>query len=194
MARYVYPVFGRLSVQAIDTGLVLKVIEPIWIAKTETANRVRGRIEAVLDWAAARGYRQSENPARWRGHLENLLPRKSRVAPVEHHPALPYAHIGTFMGELAAQKGLAARALEFVILTAARIGEAIGGLCHGNGRAAKRGVRGDQVSRCCDGVRPLRDRLGSEDPQRRSRNEMALEVEGVVNGSVHAQKALSGSG
>jgi len=126
MARYVYPVFGRLSVQAIDTGLVLKVIEPIWTAKTETANRVRGRIEAVLDWAAARGYRQGENPARWRGHLENLLPRRSRVAPVEHHPALPYAKIGAFMDELTAQKGIAARALEFVILTTARIGEAIG--------------------------------------------------------------------
>ena len=126
MARYVYPVFGRFSVQTIDTGLVLKVIEPIWTAKTETASRVRGRIEAVFDWAAARGYRQGENPARWRGHLENLLPRKSRVAPVEHHRALPYAQIGTFMGELRAQKGIAARALEFVILTAARTGEAIG--------------------------------------------------------------------
>jgi integrase len=126
MARYVYPVFGRLSVQAIDTGLVLKVIEPIWTAKTETASRVRGRIEAVLDWAAARGYRQGENPARWRGHLENLLPRKSRVAPVEHHRALPYAQIDTFTRELRAQKGIAARALEFVILTVARTGEAIG--------------------------------------------------------------------
>jgi integrase len=126
MTRFVYPIFGKLSVQAIDSGLVLKAIEPIWTAKTETASRVRGRIEAVLDWAAARGYRQGDNPARWRGHLENLLPKKSKIARVEHHQALPYAQIGTFMGELRAQKGIAARALEFLILTAARTGEAIG--------------------------------------------------------------------
>jgi integrase len=126
MTRFVYPVFGKLSVQAVDTGLVLKVIEPLWTVKTETASRVRGRIEAVLDWAEARGYRQGENPARWRGHLENLLPSKSRVVRVEHYQALPYIQIGTFMTELRAQKGIAARALEFVILTAARTSEAIG--------------------------------------------------------------------
>ena len=75
----------------VDTALVLKVLEPIWTAKPETASRVRGRIESVLDWAAARGYRQGENPARWRGHLDKLLPARSKVARVQHHPALPYA-------------------------------------------------------------------------------------------------------
>jgi integrase len=126
LQTYVYPVLGRLSVQAIDTGLVAKVIEPIWKTKTETASRVRGRIEAVLDWAAARGFRQGENPARWRGHLENLLPRKSKVAPVAHLAALPYTELPAFMAELRAQKGIAARALEFAILTAARTKEALG--------------------------------------------------------------------
>jgi integrase len=126
MARFIYPVFGTLSVQSIDTGLVLKVIEPLWTVKTETASRVRGRIEAVLDWAAARGYRQGDNPARWRGHLENLLPQKSKVARVEHHQALRYLQIGAFMAELGSQKGIAARALEFLILTASRTNEVLG--------------------------------------------------------------------
>ena len=87
---------------------------------------MRGRIESILDWATARGYRQGENPARWRGHLENLLPKRSKVRRVEHHAALPYAEIGAFMAELRAQEGVAARALEFAILTAARTGEVIG--------------------------------------------------------------------
>ena len=126
LAAYVYPIFGGLPVQAIDTGLVVKAIEPIWTTKPETASRVRGRIESVLDWAAARGYRQGENPARWRGHLENLLPKKSKVRRVEHHAALPYVEISAFMGELRGQEGVAARALAFAILTAARTGEVIG--------------------------------------------------------------------
>jgi integrase len=113
-------------VQAIDVGLVMKALEPIWNEKPETASRVRGRIESVLDWATARGYRQGENPARWRGHLENLLPKKSKVWRVEHHAALPYTEIGAFMAELREQDGTAARALEFAILTAARTGEVIG--------------------------------------------------------------------
>jgi integrase len=104
----------------------MRALEPIWTTKPETAGRVRGRIESVLDWAAARGYRQGENPARWRGHLENLLPKKSKVRRVEHHAALPYAEIGTFIAELQQQEGVAARALEFAILTAARTGEVIG--------------------------------------------------------------------
>ncbi|WP_414644580.1 tyrosine-type recombinase/integrase [Bradyrhizobium sp.] len=112
--------------QAIDTGLVMKAVEPIWTAKPETASRVRGRIEAVLDWAAARGHRQGENPARWRGHLENLLPKRSKVARVEHHAALPYRDLPGFVMELHQQEGVAARALEFTILTAARTGEVIG--------------------------------------------------------------------
>jgi integrase len=126
LTAYVYPVFGSLSVQAIDVGLVMKAIEPIWTVKPETASRVRGRIESVLDWATARGYRVGENPARWRGHLENLLPKKSKVRRVEHHAALPYAEIGGFMAGLRQQEGIAARALEFAILTAARSGEVLG--------------------------------------------------------------------
>jgi hypothetical protein len=93
LGTYVYPVFGSLPVQAVDVGLVMKAIEPIWTLKPETAGRVRGRIESVLDWATARGYRQGENPARWKGHLENLLPQKSKVRRVEHHAALPYAEL-----------------------------------------------------------------------------------------------------
>ena len=104
----------------------MKVLEPIWTEKPETASRVRGRIEAILDWATARGYRQGENPARWRGHIENLLPKKSKVRRVEHHAALPYPEISAFMVELRQQEGVAARALEFAILTAARTGEVIG--------------------------------------------------------------------
>jgi integrase len=126
LGAYVYPVFGALPVQAIDTALVTKAIEPIWPEKPETASRVRGRIEAILDWATARGYRAGENPARWRGHLDKLLPKKSKVRRVEHHAALPYIEIGNFLAELRQQKGLPACALEFAILTAARTSEAIG--------------------------------------------------------------------
>jgi hypothetical protein len=105
LATYVYPVFGLLPVQTIDVGLVMRAIEPIWAVKSETASRVRGR----LDWAKARGYRQGENPARWRGHLENLLPKKSKVRRVEHHAALPYGELADFMVELRQQEGIAAR-------------------------------------------------------------------------------------
>jgi len=126
LGAYVYPVFGALPVQAIDTALVTKAIEPIWTEKPETASRVRGRVESILDWATARGYRQGENPARWRGHLDKLLPKKTKVRRVEHHAALPYREIGAFMTELHRQEGFGARALQFAILTAARTGEAIG--------------------------------------------------------------------
>ena len=126
LGAYVYPAFGDLPVQAIDTALVTKAIEPIWAEKPETAGRVRGRIEAILNWAAARDYRQGENPARWRGHLDKLLPKKSKVRRVEHHAALPYVEIGAFLTDLRQQKGVAARALEFTILSAARTAEAIG--------------------------------------------------------------------
>lgn len=126
LETYVYRVFGSLPVQAIDVGLVMKVLEPIWQAKPETASRVRGRIEAVLDWAKARGYRNGENPAQWRGHLDNLLPARSKVRKVEHHPALAYAEMGDFIAGLRKQGGVAARALEFLILTASRTGEVIG--------------------------------------------------------------------
>jgi integrase len=125
LATYAEPVMGNLSVQAIDTALVLKTLESIWTTKPETAGRVRGRIEAVLDWAAAREYRQGENPARWRGHLDKLLPARAKVRKVEHHAALPYAELPDFLVALREQEGIAARALEFAILTAARTGEAI---------------------------------------------------------------------
>jgi integrase len=125
---YVYPVLGELPVQAVDVALVMKAVEPIWTAKPETASRVRGRIESVLDWATARGYRNGENPARWRGHLENLLPKKSRVRRVERHAALPYAELGAFMAELRQQDAVSARAMEFAILTAARTGEVTGAM------------------------------------------------------------------
>jgi integrase len=123
---YVTPIFGKLSVQTIDVGLVLKVLRPIWPTKPETANRVRGRIERILDWAKVNGYRSGENPARWRGHLDHLLPRRAKVRPVKHHPALPYSEIGSFVAELRQRDAVAARALEFAILTAARTGEVLG--------------------------------------------------------------------
>src|SRR5262245_34341419 len=126
LAAYAEPVLGALSIQAIDTALVLKVLEPIWQAKPETANRLRGRIEAILDWAKVRGLRQGENPARWRGHLDHLLPAKTKVRRVKHHAALPYADMPAFVAELRAQAGIAARALEFTALTATRTGDTIG--------------------------------------------------------------------
>jgi integrase len=102
------------------------VLEPIWTAKPETAGRVRGRLESILDFAKVRGYRDGENPARWRGHLDKLLPARSKVRRVEHHAALPYAELPAFLVNLREQEGIAARAVEFAILTAARTGEMIG--------------------------------------------------------------------
>jgi hypothetical protein len=90
LATYVTPVFGMLPVASIDTGMVLRVPEPMWPTKTETASRLRGRIENILDWARVRGYRAGENPARWKGHLVHLLPAKTKVKKIKHHPALPY--------------------------------------------------------------------------------------------------------
>jgi hypothetical protein len=108
-------VLGKLPVAAIDTGLVLKVVEPIWQDKTETANRTRGRIEAVLDWATVRGYRSGDNPARWKGHLAEVLPARSQIAPHEHHRALPFADIPEFVAQLAMRIGIAPQALQFLI-------------------------------------------------------------------------------
>ena len=129
---YVYPVFGEFLVQQIDTGLVLRAIEPIWSRIPETANRVRGRIENILDWARVRGYCDGENPARWKGHLDHLLPPRSSVAKIlrgpkgEHHEALPYDELPAFMAELRGRPGISAKALEFAILTATRSGEVLG--------------------------------------------------------------------
>lgn len=125
LETYAYPHFGNLPVASIDVGLVLKAIEPIWNTKTETASRVRGRIESVLDWAAARKYRSGENPARWRGHLDHLLPARRDVSKVKHHPALPYAEVGGFISTIREIEGVASRALEFAILTAARTNEVV---------------------------------------------------------------------
>jgi len=126
LKTYAYPKIGKLSVAAIDTGLVLKVIEPIWHDKTETANRVRGRVEAVLDWATVRGYRVGDNPARWRGHLSEALPAREKIQKTVHHAALAYDELPEFMMALSQRDGVAARALEFTILTAARTGEVVG--------------------------------------------------------------------
>lgn len=125
---YASPIIGKLPVDAIDTGLVLKVLEfeQLWTTKPETASRVRGRIEAVLGWATVRGYRQGDNPAMWRNHLDKVLPARSSVAKVEHHQAMAYAVIGAFIEKLRTQAGVAPSALEFAILTAARSGEVIG--------------------------------------------------------------------
>jgi integrase len=126
LRAYAFPVLGNLPVDAIDTPLVLKVLRPIWKEKTETASRVRGRIESVLGWATVSGYRAGDNPARWKGHLEEALPKRSAVAKVEHHAALPYKDLPAFMADLQTRDGVAAQALAFTILTAARTGEAIG--------------------------------------------------------------------
>src|SRR5271166_1473974 len=113
-----------LPVAGIDTGLVLKVLEPIWTKTPETASRARGRIERVLDWARVRGHREGENPARWKGHLRETLPARSKRA--RHHHAIPYVELPLFMNELRARPGVGAHALEFAILTASRTGEVTG--------------------------------------------------------------------
>ena len=110
----------------VRTEHVQAVLSPIWASKAETAQRIRGRIESVLSYAATCGWRSGENPARWRGHLENLLPSRGKVAPVEHHPALPWKQIAAFTKALAKQEGISARALQFTVLTAARTGEVLG--------------------------------------------------------------------
>jgi len=126
LATYADPVIGNVFVRDIEQSHVMRVLEPIWMDKTETAKRLRGRIEKVLDWARVRGYRSGDNPARWRGHLDTLLQAPGKVQTIEHHPALPMDDLGAFMVELRKQEGMGARALEFAILTAARSGEVRG--------------------------------------------------------------------
>ena len=126
LKNYAYPVMGKLDVAAIELPHVMRVLEPIWLRKTETAKRLRGRIEMVLDWAGARGFREGPNPARWRGHLDKLLAKPSKVHRIVHHRALPIDEISAFMTRLRAAEGVGARALEFAILTAARSGEVRG--------------------------------------------------------------------
>ncbi len=132
---YVFPVFKGIPVADVDSILVLKALEgehpkrpgkSLWMTIPETANRVRGRIESVLDWATMRGYRQGDNPARWRGFLQKALPARGQLQRIKHHAALPYAEVPPFIAELSERDGIAAQALEFTILTAARTGEIIG--------------------------------------------------------------------
>jgi integrase len=128
LVTYAYPKIGNLPVSVIDTGLVMKVLQPIWRTKPETASRVRGRIEAVLNWAKVSGYRDGPNPALWRGHLDQLLPPKTKVRKVVHHAALPYRDMGAFMTRLREHTSMSAIVLEFLILTATRTGETLGAL------------------------------------------------------------------
>jgi integrase len=123
LATYAYPIIGDLPVQVVDGTLVLKVLDPIWNTKTETASRVRQRIEKVLDWATVRKYRHGDNPAVWRGRLDTQLADPGKVRKVKHHPALPHADIPELFNWLKTKDSLASKALAFTILTAARNGE-----------------------------------------------------------------------
>lgn len=127
---HVYPTVGALPVSAIDTTLVMQMLEPLWSKRPLTAERIRGRIERVLSWAKVRGYRQGENPALWRGHLDQLLPAARKVARVKHHPALPYKQVNTFVTALRKKPWLASPCIELLILTATRSGEARGARWH----------------------------------------------------------------
>ena len=117
---------GAAAVASVETAHVMAALEPLWHVKPETASRLRGRIESVLDYAAARGWRVGDNPARWRGHISNMLPARAKVRRVKHHAALPWQEIGRFMAALSSQMGAAALALQFTILSAARTGEVLG--------------------------------------------------------------------
>jgi integrase len=125
LQRYAFPIFGNVPVGEVDTNLVMKSLEAIWRDKPETAKRLRGRIERILDWAAVRGLRTTENPARWRGHLDHLLAAPSRLRAVTHHPALPYQELPSFFAALNTREGAAARALEITILSGLRTNEVI---------------------------------------------------------------------
>lgn len=126
LSTYAYPHLGSILVKDIGLPNVLAVLKPIWETKTETASRLRGRLESVMDWATAHGYREGLNPARWRGHLDKILPKRSKVAVVEHREALAASEMGAFMVKLRSMDGIGPKALEFAILTAARSGEVRG--------------------------------------------------------------------
>lgn len=125
LTTYAFPAFGKKAIAAIELDDVLQVLEPIWREKPETASRVRGRIETVLDWATVRGLRKGENPARWRGHLKHVLPARNKKRSVRHHPAMAWREVPGFVSELQANSAISARALEFTILTACRTSEAL---------------------------------------------------------------------
>src|SRR5262249_41656101 len=124
LATYVYPQIGSLPIQAVDTAMVLDIVRPIWLTKTETASRVRGRIEAIVDYATPQ-YRVGENPARWQ-ILKSKLPRREKINKVEHHAALPYADLPAFMAELRMRGSISAKALEVTILCCLRTSEVLG--------------------------------------------------------------------
>ena len=126
LATYAYPVFGSTTVDKVSTPLILKSLEPIWVSKSATASRLRGRIEQILDYATAKGLREGPNPARWRGHLALTLPATRKVRAVEHHEAVPVSEAPDFLRKLRQVDGVSARALEFVLLTASRSGETRG--------------------------------------------------------------------
>lgn len=126
LERYAYPAFGETVVGDIDVHLVIDLLQPLWSTKTETAKKLRGRIENVLDWAAVHGYRVGDNPARWRGHLAKVFPSPQKIAPVEHHPAVPFDNAKEFMAELHSRSGVGAQAFYFTILTASRTNETLG--------------------------------------------------------------------
>ena len=125
LATYASPVIGSLPVNQIETSHIMRILSPIWTTKTETATRVRGRIEKILDWAKVQGYRTGDNPALWRGHLSEALPKPSKVADAGHHAALPWSEINAFMVALQAMRGAGARAMEIIVLTATRTSEVI---------------------------------------------------------------------
>ena len=126
LENYAFPVIGKISVADVETAHIMRVLDPIWLIKTETASRLRCRLESILDWATVRGFRKGDNPARWRGHIEHLLAARSDVQKTQHHSALDYREVGAFMVELRKLEGLGARALEFAILCASRSGEVRG--------------------------------------------------------------------
>lgn len=126
IATHATPIMGSVPIAEIDDALVLRVLEPIWRTTTETATRLRGRLEKILDWAKANKMRTGDNPAKWVGHLDKLLPDPSDIAPVVNHPSMPHTEIGAFMKELRALPGVSALALEFIILTASRTSEVLG--------------------------------------------------------------------
>jgi integrase len=180
LETYASPVIGNLPVADITTAHIMKVLNPIWTEKPETAGRVRGRIEAILDWAKASGHRDGENPARWRGHLDKLLPAKSKVRKVQHQPALSYHEMPDFVHQLRERHGMAALALEFVILTCVRTSD----VRHGKRADIDRATRVWTIPRLSKTERAHRVPLSTAALAVLDRaEEMAGDIGGVVSAS-----------